>query len=429
VDELPRLANGKPDLRAVQALATRPVTRDPGPTDPGYTAPGRAGPVDTAALRHLYAELLDRPDTTDDDSFVDLGGDSLSYVEVSVRLEELLGHLPAGWHTLPVRELVPAARTGGGPGRTVETSVLLRAVAIVLVVGTHAKLFTLLGGAHVLVAVAGFNFARFQLTAAPRAERLRHQLVSVARVVVPSVTWIAGALLITDLYTPANLLLLNAVVGPETWTTAWHFWFVEVLVWLLLLTSLVMATPWADGLERRFPFGFVALPLTIGLLSRYEVWEPGLGPIGLNTRPALWLFALGWAAARARTVPQRVLVTAVAAASVPGFFDDPRRELLMVAGIALLVWAPGVRCPSAVARIAGVLAGASLYVYLTHWVVYLRLDDRWPLVAVLASLTVGIAYWVLASRVTAVVTRRRFGRRAPAPRRRVRARPPRTAAG
>jgi acyl-CoA synthetase (AMP-forming)/AMP-acid ligase II len=444
VDLLPRLANGKPDLRAVQALAAVPVTRDPGPTDPGPTDPGPtapgptdpgptapspAGPVDAAALRHLYAELLDRPDTTDDDSFVDLGGDSLSYVEVSVRLEELLGHLPAGWHTLPVRELVPAARTGRRPGRTVETSVLLRAVAIVLVVGTHAKLFTVLGGAHVLVAVAGFNFARFQLTAEPRVERLRHQLVSVARVVAPSVTWIAGAFLITDLYTPANLLLLNAVVGPETWTTAWHFWFVEVLVLLLLLTSLVMATPWADGLERRFPFGFVALPLAVGLLSRYQVWEPGLGPLGLNTRPVLWLFALGWAAARASTVPQRVLVTAVAGASVPGFFDDPRRELLMVAGLALLVWAPGVRCPSVVARVAGVLASASLFVYLTHWVVYPWLDDRSPLLAVLAALGVGIGYWAVATRLMTSLTRRWSGGHVPARRPRVRARRPRPVVG
>jgi acyl-coenzyme A synthetase/AMP-(fatty) acid ligase len=439
VDQLPRLANGKPDLRAVQALAAQPGPSDPdrGRHDVGSTtsdadpaSPVSArDPVDAATLRDLYAWLLDRPDASDDDSFVDLGGDSLSYVEVSVRLEELLGHLPAGWHTLPVRELVPAARAKRRPGRTVETSVLLRAVAIVLIVSTHAKLATVLGSAHVLVAVAGFNFARFQLTAAPRLERLRHQLASIARVVVPSVAWIAGAFLLTDLYTLANLLLLNAVVGAETWTTAWHFWFVEVLVWLLLLTALLMATPWGDRLERRFPFGFVALPLTVGLLSRYEVVEPGIGPLGLNTRPVLWLFALGWAAARARTVPQRVLVTSVAAASVPGFFDDPRRELLMVVGIALLVWAPGVRCPSVVARVAGVLASASLFVYLTHWVVYPWLDDRSPLLAVLAALGVGVGYWAVATRVMTALTRRRSGGRGPARRPRVRARRARSAVG
>ncbi|HSK25796.1 MAG TPA: non-ribosomal peptide synthetase [Jiangellales bacterium] len=416
VDALPRTCSGKPDLRAVQAMAAggpapaagaeHPVDRS-GPVDqPGepIRQPGRADP---ARLRDLYAELLGRPDATEDHSFVDLGGDSLSYVEVSVRLEELLGHLPAGWHTLPVRDLAPAARPdrAGRPGRVVETSVLLRAVGIVLVVGTHAGLFTLLGSAHVLVALAGFNFARFQLTAAPRAERVRHQLTSVARVVVPSVAWIAGALLLTDLYSPANLLLLNAVVGPDSWTTQWHFWFVEVLVWLLLLAAALTAVPWADRLERRFPFGFTALPLGVGLLARFDVVSLGIGPLHLHTRPVLWLFALGWAAARARTVPQRLLVTAVAAASVPGFFDDPRREALMVAGIALLVWAPGIRCPAGVARAAAVLAAASLHVYLTHWAVYPHLADRSPLLAVLASLAAGVAYWAVATPAVAAAER------------------------
>ena len=36
---------------------------------------------------------------TEDSTFVSLGGDSLSYVEMSVRLEQSLGHLPADWHT------------------------------------------------------------------------------------------------------------------------------------------------------------------------------------------------------------------------------------------------------------------------------------------------------------------------------------------
>ena len=43
----------------------------------------------------MYATLLGRPDASDDHSFVDLGGDSLSFVEVSVRLERRLGRLPA----------------------------------------------------------------------------------------------------------------------------------------------------------------------------------------------------------------------------------------------------------------------------------------------------------------------------------------------
>ncbi len=87
--DLPRLANAKVDHRALAALA--PATGTPA------SAPGvrRAATADDVTA--LLARLLGRPEATPGDSFVALGGDSLSYVEVSLRLEELLGHLPAGW--------------------------------------------------------------------------------------------------------------------------------------------------------------------------------------------------------------------------------------------------------------------------------------------------------------------------------------------
>ena len=84
----------------------------------------------------------------------------------------------------PARRLAAAAAARaasprpGAPrrwwGATLETSVALRAVAIVLVVGSHAELFTLWGGAHILLGIAGYNFGRFCLTPLPRADRVRH---------------------------------------------------------------------------------------------------------------------------------------------------------------------------------------------------------------------------------------------------------------
>jgi hypothetical protein len=40
---------------------------------------------------------------------VQLGGDSLSFVEVSIRLEELLGRLPNTWPEMSIRELAATA--------------------------------------------------------------------------------------------------------------------------------------------------------------------------------------------------------------------------------------------------------------------------------------------------------------------------------
>ncbi|MER6596285.1 acyltransferase family protein, partial [Micromonospora purpureochromogenes] len=286
--------------------------------------------------------------------------------------------------------------------RALETSVALRAVAIVLVVGSHIPMFTLTGGAHLLLGVAGFNFARFLLTDAGRADRLRQVRSAVTRIVLPTTAWIAAMLVLTDQYRWSNLLLLNSLVGPDDGRTEWHFWFVEALVYILVAVAVLLAVPAMDRLERRHPFGLPLALAGLGLLSRYDV-------LGLDARydlptaiVAFWLFALGWAAARADGVRQRLLVTAAAAATVPGFFGQPQREALIVAGFALLVWLPTVPSLGPLNRLAGVLAGSSLYIYLTHWQVYPHLRDQ-PLLALVASLALGVGYAALVQRAGPVV--------------------------
>ena len=121
------------------------------------------------------------------------------------------------------------------------------------IVGTHANLFTVVGGAHLLLAVAGFNFARFQLADAPRATRVRHGLVGVAQVVVPSSLFIGVAGLVTGGYTLPTALFLNGVLGSNGWTDQWQFWFLEALVWISLGAVALLAVPAVDRLERRAP--------------------------------------------------------------------------------------------------------------------------------------------------------------------------------
>ena len=66
-----------------------------------------------------------------------------------------------------------------------ETPAVLRAIAIVLMVATHADLFVVTGGAHLLLAVAGYNLARFQLADVPGRRASAGLLRSAAQVVDP----------------------------------------------------------------------------------------------------------------------------------------------------------------------------------------------------------------------------------------------------
>ncbi|MGW6568597.1 AMP-binding protein [Streptomyces sp. NPDC054975] len=381
--ELPRLPTGKPDYPAVRAL-NHPAAESP--------ADAGAAPED---LRALYARILDRPDVTPDSSFVSLGGDSLSYVEMSLHLEQRLGQLPPNWHTTPLRELekqgTPARE--GRSRRHVETSVVLRAVAIVCIVGSHISLFELRGGAHLLLAVAGYNFARFLLASPERRERTRRTARGIARIAVPTVAWTAFALLIDDDYDLSNLFLLHNALWPEDTSTRIHLWFVEALVYMLLALMALLAVPSVHRLERRFPYALPVALAAVGLLSRYEL--VGLPPRAQITDAVsvFWLFALGWAAAQSSTTGRRLLVTLAALATVPGFFPgEPGRELFVMAGFCLLVWFPALPSSHRLNQAAGLLAGSSLAIYLTHWQVFPLLDDVSEPLALVASLAFGIAY-------------------------------------
>jgi acyl-CoA synthetase (AMP-forming)/AMP-acid ligase II len=387
--ELPRLPTGKPDYQAVRDLARQ-------------SADSSAATASRTDLRQMYAEVLARTDVTDDSSFVSLGGDSLSYVEASLRLEQAIGHLPANWHTIPIRELRPLADRAAGHRRALETSVALRAIAIVLIVGTHAGLFNISGGAHLLLGVAGFNFARFHLTAADRRERLRHVWGSIARVAAPSIAWIAAVLLVTGEYGLSNLVLLNSVLGPREGGSGWHFWFVEALVYLMVAMAVLLSVPALDRLERRFPYGLPMAVMAAGLVIRYDVLALQADYHLPSAARNLWLFALGWAAAKATGARHRWIVTVATLATVPGYFGDPEREAVMMAGLTLLVWVPSVPSLGVVNRLAAVLAGGSLYIYLTHWQVYPLLDHHNALLAMVASLVVGLGYAAVAARTAAL---------------------------
>ena len=91
-------------------------------------------------------------------------------------------------------------------------------------------------------------------------------------------------------------------------------------------------------------------------------------------------------------------MSAVVVATVPGFFESPGREAVVVAGMLLLVWLRAVRVPGWLAQASGVLAAASLYIYLAHWQIYPHLEDRFPLLATVLSLAGGIAFWQLSTR-------------------------------
>ena len=379
--DVPMTASGKPDRCGVNALLVKAAA------PPATEAAQRSG------VTALYEQLL-HCHVTPEDSFVSLGADSLSYVELSVRLGEILDPLPRDWHRRSIAELDALTTTTGRRhprGVSVDATVLLRAVAITLIVGTHANLLTIMGGAHALLAVCGYNAARFL----PAGERPAGALLRGAwHVALPSTLWL-GTLAAFGVYAPTTALFLNGAFGADRWTDDWKFWFLEAAIWTLVGVATLLSIPALRRLDAKHPFAaaLVLLAGTAGL--RYAL-------VGIDTDSVLperysipvvaWCFALGWAAARAERSWQRILVACAAAGLAFGFFGDPVREMVISAAVAALLWARPVRLPRWVATACGVLAAASLSIYLTHWQIYPYLEYRFPLAATVLSLLVGVAY-------------------------------------
>jgi acyl-CoA synthetase (AMP-forming)/AMP-acid ligase II len=400
LDRLPLGDRGKPDRSALAA-------RLHGVDDRAVATPERVdGGADRAGgVAEVYQLVLGHDRVGGQDTFVSAGGDSLSYVEAAARLDALLGTLPEGWHLRTVDELDGLRRERSRPRRwrAVETSVVLRAVAVVLVVGNHMHLYRVPGGAHVLLAVAGFNLARFGLgdrhAHRSRWERLR----PVARIAVPTSLWVLLTLLAAgDTSTGAVLLVNNYVGAPTLEDERWRYWFVEVLVQFLVLVTLLTAVPAVGRLERRRPFLFPLLLLGPALALRFAAPLVDDSPrFAFRTHHVAWILLVGWAASRARGTPQRLVVSVATVLGAAGFFGDPLRDAVLVAGILALVWVDRIRLPGPVVAPLTAVAGASLYVYLTHYEVFPPLQRLLPgPLALPATIAVGVAVAALVAAAT-----------------------------
>ena len=387
VDEFPVLSSGKIDYQRAKALFDRP----------GDDAPSIAASVESVFRRNLALDSLDPTE-----SFATLGGDSLTYVQMSVDLEALLGALPANWSSMPVSELQGMSkRTARWPG--LDTTIVVRALSIFLIVAVHLELWNYGGGgAYLLLMVAGLNFRRFQVSAIEASDSVRPILDLAVRVVAPTVAYLLLLQTVFHQFSPAATLLVSNFVGPEV-NEGFSYWFIEVYVQLLLLLALVLSVRAIRTLvaSERFPVDMTLLLVAFGISLA--------GPLLWNTddlynrvpHMMLVLFMLGWCIAAAASFEQRAVLCAVALlVCAVNYSFSP----LLVGGTLLLLWVRTIPMPALLRPAVSSVAGASLFIYLTHFQFRSAAKHLYggtiPLVDVALALLGGVAVWWVYTRVT-----------------------------
>ncbi|WP_431843950.1 AMP-binding protein [Calidifontibacter indicus] len=395
VAPLPMLANGKVDRLGADALVRAAVAD--ACTDTRGRMDGVGADVTVPQVAAVLGDLLAVDSLDPDRSFVEQGGDSLTHVPASARLTRLVGDLPRDWHHRPIRELVAAA-SPRRPG--VEAATLLRAVAVLLICFSHTRVIDAAGGAHILLAIAGWNAARFGFSLPTRERRLRATARSIIGIWMPTAAAALAGMILTARYGWQNVFLVNWVFGGLEDTRV-ELWFVDSLVACLLVTTALLAIPRFSRLRDVDPYRFFLPLAAIALVPRFVAHAISDIPVGGVPYTVFWIFAAGAALGCARTTARRLGALAVVGVGVATYFPDPQRNLTIFLGVVVLAVVREVRLPARIVPLVVLLASASLYIYVFQFQLF-QIVPRWepgPVPGALRSLTAlvgGCLLWRLA---------------------------------
>lgn len=263
--------------------------------------------------------------------------------------------------------------------RSVETVVLARAVAIVLVVANHGVFGVgMHGGLNALLVVSGLAMAQFGFGATTR-EAVRAMFRFGVRLIAPSfllaLVWQIGVghISLPELGFWSNWLYKSRVA-------LFPIWYAQAIgQMLIVLIPLFLLTDMGARIARR-PIAWVSglYLVSCGLaLVSYATWDTTYWADKLP-HLILWNLVFGWLiwAVRTSDLPTlqgRWLLTGVLAASVAVLFlgvdafGGETRAIYMPLIILPVIWLDRISLPAALARVMIVISQATLFIFLFHY--------------------------------------------------------------
>ena len=261
--------------------------------------------------------------------------------------------------------------------RPVESIVLVRALAIMLVVANHAFPIALHGGMNTLLVVSGMAMAQFAFVGTTR-DSLRSFFRFGARVVIPSLVVASLWALYTQKVNPYELALVSNWMTAER-ISLFPIWYTQTITQLLLVLGVVFA---ATDMTRRIRQNRLFWTLTlygiaVGIAAVGTVfWNP---PELYGQLPHLlaWQFVFGWVcwaviSSSMSYVSGRLLLTVLLVGSslillyVFGTDREVLRFPVLVTLIMVLIWIDRINLPAWLAKGVFLVSQATLFIFLLH---------------------------------------------------------------
>jgi hypothetical protein len=392
LDAMPLTPNGKLDRRSLP--------------DPDLQAPARSTPplapkseVEKALSNLLGCEL--NPNL----SFAEHGGDSLTSIRATMILEKYHGPLPPKWETRPLHEYL-SARTRPQPfWGSIGVPVLVRAMSIVTILFGHFMYMGFSGATTTLFVIAGWSIGRYQLGTILRTNRVHGLVKTAIGILIP--------LILMNLLPPlvrhrpidwSVLLMYHSYLSAQF---EGGYWFLNVLTQMELGLALVLMIPSVRNRLRISPWTTVVSTLVVCVLYSAG-WFLARGGEPIKTPlQQFWLIALGVAIAMADGPARKAFL--VMFVPLLGFEEwwfnngvTPWNKGPVLLVLAVL-WIERIPLPRFLVWGVNQAAGASLFIYLTHWQTRRALEAHFPTArpihAVVAALIVGVLIWNIWDRI------------------------------
>jgi len=423
LDRLPVTRNGKIDRVALAHLALSPPTPESGGEAPSTPA--------ECAIAALYARTSGLAVTRRDVSLADLGADSLGTIETRMDLERRGLRLPLGWEWMSIADLgrlwpetVRPARFAPLEAARLDSFILLRTLAIIMIVAQHGNGAAVGGGSTLLVALAGFAFGRLQLPSILADGQTGRVWALMAKIAIPL---IPVALVIYLVHTVAlgrdvdpsavllyeNLSAFLALAAGEDPTARHHIiwlWFLHAYLQIFLVVGLALSfrtvrerltrDTWRWMLAAIVAAEAVAVATVIWAGATLDDFGSASAVLRRWPTTLLPLLLIGMLAAQAGTWRRGVVVGGIMAAhAVVVALMLGGDEYLWIAGLLVVLALPAVRLPRVVSLAVVAISANALMIYLTHKPMEFVLELTVGPVATVAYVAVALSVGVVAGRI------------------------------
>jgi amino acid adenylation domain-containing protein len=398
LDALPLNANGKVDKASLPA----PAETDAAPADADGPATERE-----QQLVAIWKTALGRSHVSVNDSFGALGGDSLSSIGALMAMRDcgVSDDLARGiFEGLTIRQIAGREAQQGVTASTfsrhfahVQSPIFIRAVAIVSVVAGHFHLFDIVGNIKALLIVSGLSFARFQLKSIEKHGSVKPVLHFMFRLALPTLLYTIFLQSVSHSIHVESWFFIDNLIDPNSFGGS--PWFIELLLQCIALTAIPLSFRRVREFAVKNVYAFGLLYLAAAYLAALIVPRFWNTAYLYNRVPQflLWLMAFGWCAAYSDTYKKKI-ISSVAFVCLNALNAEWFGWFPLVSGL-VVTWFGRIPVPFPRSLVSAfnAVAGASLFIYLTHFqvksILQKLLPHAYPLLSAAVAVTGGILLW------------------------------------